>query len=101
MKERAGASNSQYSNSATLNAYTSLVMKHIGPFFAYDNERDRLVDEVTGGLVSSFTATKMAERDPRPVAAAIATPSVRMLEPVVARTGELVKSHGFRHCLRE
>jgi hypothetical protein len=42
----------------------------------------------------------MAERDPRPVAAAIATPSVSMLEPVVARAGE-VKSHGFRHCLRE
>jgi hypothetical protein len=54
---------SQYSNTATLNAYMSPVMKHVGPFFAYDGERERRVDEITGGLVSHFTATKMAERE--------------------------------------
>ena len=54
---------SQYSNPATLNAYISPVMKHVGPFFTYDGERERRVDEIDGPLVSSFTATKMAERE--------------------------------------
>jgi hypothetical protein len=53
----------QYSNDATLNAYISPVMKHIGPFFTYDGARERRVDEINGTLVSSFTATKMAERE--------------------------------------
>jgi hypothetical protein len=53
----------QYSNAATLNAYISPVMKHIGPFFTYDGARERRVDEINGTLVSSFTATKMAERE--------------------------------------
>jgi integrase len=54
---------SQYSNPATLNAYISPVMKHVGPFFSYDGDRERRVNEISGPLVSSFTATKMAERE--------------------------------------
>ncbi len=61
--EYVGRLQSQYSNVATLNAYISPVMKHIGPFFAYEGARERRVDEITGTLVSSFTATKMAERE--------------------------------------
>ena len=53
----------RYENPATLNAYASPVMKHVGPFFAYDGDRERRVDEITGPLVSSFTASKMAERE--------------------------------------
>lgn len=53
----------RYQNPATLNAYTSPVMKHVGPFFAYDGDRERRVDEINGPLVSAFTATKMAERE--------------------------------------
>jgi integrase len=61
--EYVGRLRSQYTNRATLNAYTSPVMKHVGPFFSYDCERERRVDEISGALVSSFTATKIAERD--------------------------------------
>jgi integrase len=54
---------SQYANPATLNAYISPVMKHVGPFFAYDGERPRTVVEVKGALVSAFTKAKMRERE--------------------------------------
>jgi hypothetical protein len=36
----------QYSNDATLNAYISPVMNHIGLFFTYDGARERRVDEI-------------------------------------------------------
>jgi len=53
----------QYANQATLNAYMSPVMKHVGPFFSYDGDHERRVDEIGGPLVTRFTATKMAERE--------------------------------------
>ncbi|HEX5924061.1 MAG TPA: site-specific integrase [Baekduia sp.] len=53
----------RYSNKATLNAYMSPIMKHVGPFFSYEGTRDRMLAEITGVLVSEFTKTKMRERD--------------------------------------
>jgi len=52
----------QYTNASTRNAYLSPLMKHVGPFFAYDGQRPRSVDEITGSLVSQFTALKQQER---------------------------------------
>jgi integrase len=54
---------SQYENPSTLNAYLSPVLKHVGPFFAYDGERLRTVAEISGTLVSAFTRGKMQERE--------------------------------------
>ena len=44
----------KYSTDTTLNAYISPVMKHIGPFFTYDDARERRVDEINSELAASL-----------------------------------------------
>lgn len=45
------------------NAYLAPIRVHVAPFFAYDGERLRLPEELTGPLVSAFTRIKQAERE--------------------------------------
>jgi integrase len=53
----------RYTNNNTLNAYKSPLMKHVGPFFSWDGERERMVSEINGALVSEFTKAKVRERE--------------------------------------
>jgi hypothetical protein len=53
----------KYANRDTLSAFRSPVVGHVGPYFAYDGQRTRRLDEVTGPLVSDFTRDKQAERE--------------------------------------
>lgn len=56
-------SRAKYDNPNSRNAYLSPIEVHVGPFFAYEGERLRTVDELTGPLVSAFIQAKRAERD--------------------------------------
>lgn len=53
----------KYDKRSTRNAYLSPVEAHLGRFFAYDGDRLRTVDELTGPLVSAFIQAKRAERE--------------------------------------
>lgn len=56
----------RYQNGNTANASRSPVVKHLLPFFAYEDaarERPRKVDTITGRMVDEFTMTKMEERE--------------------------------------
>lgn len=52
-----------YENPNTRNANLSPIEVHVGPFFAYDGDRLRTADELTGPLVSAFIEAKRAERE--------------------------------------
>jgi integrase len=55
----------RYENQNTRNAFASPVVKHLLPFFAYEDHertRPRRVDAISGTLVTEFTVAKQAER---------------------------------------
>jgi integrase len=53
----------RYGNQRSRNAYLSPLTAHVGPFFAYDGDRPRTVQELTGPLVTAFVQAKRAERE--------------------------------------
>lgn len=56
----------RYENANTRNASASPVVKHLLPFFAYEDPeraRPRRLDAITGRLVTEFTIAKRAERE--------------------------------------
>lgn len=56
----------RYENANSRNAYASPVVKHLLPFFAYEDSertRPRRMDALTGAMVTEFTIAKQAERD--------------------------------------
>lgn len=53
----------RYDNRRTRDAYLFPIEAHVGPFFAYDGDRLRTVDELTGPLVAEFIEVKRAERE--------------------------------------
>lgn len=51
-------------NPNSVNAFVTPIAKHVGPFFAYTATGGvRRADELTGALVSEFTALKIRERE--------------------------------------
>lgn len=56
----------RYENASTRSAFASPIVKHLLPFFAYEDPertRPRRLDAITGRLVTDFTMAKQVERN--------------------------------------